>query len=65
VQTIYANGGFVPGEELEMPNDENDVVHYGEIDFSTTQTKITSVQGSGPETVYAEVRGPGKEMNQD
>jgi len=55
----------VPGEELEMPNDENDVVHYGEIDFSTTQTKITSVQGSGPETVYAEVRGPGKEMNQD
>ncbi|XP_077101529.1 B-cell receptor CD22 [Siphateles boraxobius] len=65
VQTIYANGGFVSGEELEMPNDENDIVHYGEIDFSTPQTKITPVQGSGQETVYAEVRGPGKEMNQD
>ncbi|XDV47264.1 hypothetical protein PO909_016947 [Leuciscus waleckii] len=65
VQTIYANGGFVSGEELEMPKDENDIVHYGEIDFSTPQTKITTVQGSGQETIYAEVRGPGKEMNQD
>ncbi|CAM4721726.1 unnamed protein product [Leuciscus chuanchicus] len=65
VQTMYDNGGFVSGEELEMPEDENDIVHYGEIDFSTPQTKITTVQGSGQETVYAEVRGPGKEMNQD
>lgn len=65
MQTIYANGGFVTGEELEMPKDENDIVHYGEIDFSTPQTKIPTVQGSGQETVYAEVRGPGREMNQD
>lgn len=65
MQAIYANGGFVSGEELEMPKDENDIVHYGEIDFSTSQTKITTVQGSGQETVYAEVRGPGTEMNQD
>ncbi|KAK7123901.1 hypothetical protein R3I93_022111 [Phoxinus phoxinus] len=64
VQTIYTNGGFVSGEELEMPKDENDV-QYGEIDFSTPQTKITTAQVSGEETVYAEVRGPGKEMNQD
>ncbi|KAK7118205.1 hypothetical protein R3I94_021893 [Phoxinus phoxinus] len=65
VKTIYGNGGFVSGEELEMPKDENDMVQYGEIDFSTPQTKITTAQVSGEETVYAEVRGPGKEMNHD
>lgn len=65
-QTIYANGGFVSGEELEMPKDENDIIHYGEINFSTPQTKITTAQDSETaETVYAEVRGSGKEMNLD
>ncbi|KAK9953462.1 hypothetical protein ABG768_017451 [Culter alburnus] len=65
ISSIYTNGAFVSGEELEMPKDENDVVHYGEIDFSTPQTKSSTVKSSGQETIYAEVRGPEKEMNQD
>ncbi|XP_051738791.1 sialic acid-binding Ig-like lectin 12 [Ctenopharyngodon idella] len=65
ISSIFANGAFVSGEELEMPKDVNDIVHYGEIDFSTPQTKSTTVKSSGIETIYAEVRGPEKEMNQD
>ncbi|XP_048029711.1 sialic acid-binding Ig-like lectin 12 [Megalobrama amblycephala] len=65
ISSIYTNGAFVSGEELEMPKDENDIVHYGEIDFSTPQTKSTIVKSSGQETIYAEVRGQEKEMNQD
>ncbi|XP_048029706.1 sialic acid-binding Ig-like lectin 12 isoform X2 [Megalobrama amblycephala] len=65
ISSIFANGAFVSGEELEMPKDENDIVHYGEIDFSTPQTKSTTVKSSGQETIYTEVRGPEKEMNQD
>ncbi|XP_067234602.1 myelin-associated glycoprotein-like isoform X2 [Chanodichthys erythropterus] len=65
ISSIFANGAFVSGEELEMPKDENDIVHYGEINFSTPQSKSTTVKSSGQETIYAEVRGPEKEMNQD
>ncbi|KAK9953461.1 hypothetical protein ABG768_017450 [Culter alburnus] len=65
ISSIFANGAFVSGEELEMPKDENDIVHYGEINFSTPQTKSSTVKSSGQETIYAEVRGREKEMNQD
>uniref|UniRef100_A0A671NPQ4 Ig-like domain-containing protein n=1 Tax=Sinocyclocheilus anshuiensis TaxID=1608454 RepID=A0A671NPQ4_9TELE len=61
VNSIYANRAFVMGEELEMPKDENDMIHYGEIDFSTPQTKSTTEKISGQETIYAEVCGSGKD----
>ncbi|XP_067290405.1 platelet endothelial cell adhesion molecule-like [Pseudorasbora parva] len=62
ISSIYANGAFVSGEELEMPKDQNDIVHYGQIDFSTPQTKSTTVKSSGQETIYAQVRGSEKVM---
>ncbi|XP_048029714.1 B-cell receptor CD22-like isoform X2 [Megalobrama amblycephala] len=46
ISSIYTNGAFVSDEELEMPKDENDKVHSGEIDFSTPQTKSTTVKSS-------------------
>uniref|UniRef100_A0A673LRJ5 Ig-like domain-containing protein n=1 Tax=Sinocyclocheilus rhinocerous TaxID=307959 RepID=A0A673LRJ5_9TELE len=61
VNSIYANSAFVMGDELEMPKDENDMIHYGEIDFSTPQTKSTTEKISGQETIYAEVCGSGKD----
>ncbi|XP_016099857.1 sialic acid-binding Ig-like lectin 12 [Sinocyclocheilus grahami] len=61
VNSIYANRDFVMGEELEMPKDENDMIHYGEIDFSTPQTKSTTEKISGQETIYAEVCCSGKD----
>ncbi|KTF84584.1 hypothetical protein cypCar_00026807 [Cyprinus carpio] len=60
VNSVYANSAFVMAEELETPKDENDMIHYGEIDFSTLQTKSTTEKISGEETIYAEVCGSGK-----
>ncbi|XP_059391066.1 B-cell receptor CD22-like [Carassius carassius] len=58
--SVYANSAFAMGEELETPKDENDMIHYGEIHFSTFQTKSTTEKISGLETIYAEVCGSGK-----
>ncbi|KAL1248810.1 hypothetical protein QQF64_022128 [Cirrhinus molitorella] len=60
VNSIYNNSAFLMGEQPEMPNDENDIIHYGEINFSTAQTKSTTEKSSGQETIYAEVCGSGK-----
>ncbi len=60
INSIYDNSAFVTSEELEMPKDENEI-HYGQIDFSTPQTKSTTVKGSEQETIYAEVCGSGKD----
>uniref|UniRef100_A0A8C2CS10 Ig-like domain-containing protein n=1 Tax=Cyprinus carpio TaxID=7962 RepID=A0A8C2CS10_CYPCA len=60
VNSVYGNSAFVMAEELETPKDENDMIHYGEIDFSTLQTKSTTEKISGEETIYAEVCGSGK-----
>ncbi|KAI2645696.1 Myelin-associated glycoprotein [Labeo rohita] len=60
VSSIFANSAFVMDEELEMPKDENDIIHYGEIDFSTAQTKSNTEKISGQETIYAEVCASGK-----
>lgn len=60
VNSVYANSGFAMGEELETPKDENDMIHYGEVYFSTLQTKSTTEKISGLETMYAEVCGSGK-----
>uniref|UniRef100_A0A8C2CT63 Ig-like domain-containing protein n=1 Tax=Cyprinus carpio TaxID=7962 RepID=A0A8C2CT63_CYPCA len=59
-KSIDHHGAFVMAEELETPKDENDMIHYGEIDFSTLQTKSTTEKISGEETIYAEVCGSGK-----
>ncbi|XP_050956890.1 B-cell receptor CD22-like [Labeo rohita] len=53
VNHIYHNSALT-GAELEMPNDENDI-HYGQIDFSTAQNKNATEKISGQETIYAEV----------
>ncbi|XP_056307123.1 cell adhesion molecule 3 [Danio aesculapii] len=64
ISTVYANAAFLESEEPEMPNAEDDIVHYGEIDFTSPQTKSTSAQSSGQETtIYAEVCN--KEVCQD
>ncbi|XP_068073272.2 B-cell receptor CD22-like isoform X2 [Danio rerio] len=56
ISTVYANAAFLESEEPEMPNAKNDIVHYGEIDFSSPQIKSTTAQSSGQETtIYAEV----------
>ncbi|XP_052399127.1 B-cell receptor CD22-like [Carassius gibelio] len=60
VNSVYANSGFAMGEELKTPKDENDMIHYGEVYFSTLQTKSTTEKISGLETIYAEVCGSGK-----
>ncbi len=58
--SFYENSAFATSEELEMPKDENEI-HYGQIDFSTPQTKSTTVKGSEQETIYADVCGSGKD----
>ncbi|KAI2645250.1 B-cell receptor CD22 [Labeo rohita] len=59
INSIYVNSAFLMDEELEMPKDKNDIIHYGEIDFS--KTKSTTEKISGQETIYAEVCASGKD----
>ncbi|XP_050958940.1 B-cell receptor CD22-like [Labeo rohita] len=61
VNSIYVNSAFLMDEELEMPKDDNDIIHYGQIDFSTAQIKNTTEKISGQETIYAEVCASGKD----
>ncbi|XP_057179151.1 B-cell receptor CD22-like isoform X2 [Triplophysa rosa] len=65
VSSIYMNNAFVSSEQPEMTNDESDTIHYGEINFSTIQTKNHTERSSGQEIIYAEVCHQGKKMNQD
>ncbi|XP_051969307.1 B-cell receptor CD22-like [Xyrauchen texanus] len=65
ISSIYNNSTYMTSVEREIPKDENDVIHYGEIDFSNLKTNCTPEKGLGQETVYALVCSPGKEMNMD
>ncbi|XP_051971229.1 myelin-associated glycoprotein-like [Xyrauchen texanus] len=65
ISSIYANSAIMTSEEQEMPKDENDEIHYGEIEFQNLKTNCTPMKNPDEETVYALVCRAEKEINQN